>query len=435
MSDKTYTVPEFKELLRKHLQDKIDQVAQNIASFKKRELSKADLLGDSHIEPGTHEAAQPGVAEHTEPGVHEKFALTPGAVPGSEAPSPVASSVQQPAGDVDPCLLCGQPDVMGSCQCLGCAPVMKKEGGTPVGSMTQSTSKGVKSAKPPKADGNPNWDGNWNVTHEAEHGTYHSKGVLDKGLKPAGVHVSYTSDKTGKRQHLGTFADKHQAEAARLHHHDKVAAGIIKDEMDMGMEGGDDGMDKSENCPDCSLEKSLCKCMAKTAVEVPPVKGAVLPEKCVGELEKGAGSMTAVPQAKPPMPKAGLGMAKAGMPMTMKTPAGKAMAVQHGLADASKQAKTVNLAANGKAAAPALSHPGDATRSTNHAAALGGAFTPKAPVVSGLELDTKAGTRAAAMKAPPKLVPPPMSARPVFGKSEMGDCAICSKAEHDGECP
>jgi hypothetical protein len=476
VSDKVYSVQEVKAILAKHLQEKIDQAAKHIEDLKKRELSKASLLEDSHMEPGLHEAAGPGIPEHTEPGTHEKFQLTPPAQPGSEAPAPIGSSVQQPAGDVDPCVMCGQPDVPGSCVCMG---MMKREGGAPTKAATPT--------KAPKADGDPTFDGTWNVFHQAPHGVYHSTGDLSRN-KAGLISLNYTSTKSKKTQHLGNYPDKHQAEAARLHHHDKVAAGIVKDEMDMGgsMDAQTGDMDKSDACVDCGMMKGECSHMAKaqrhvsaaapgektehegtceyckkrpalkgtggmcqtcynkemappkdtkhvdmskTAVTESAVKGSKLPEECK-EIAKDEVPMAKPPSGKVPgqgaIPTSKPGMAKAAMPMAPK--AGKAMAQQHALADASKQAKTVNLQANGKDAATALTHPGDATRANTHQAALGGAFTPKGPVNSGLEL-----------ARPPKLAPPPPNMRPKaagpFGKSEdLGNCAMCGKAEHLGSC-
>jgi hypothetical protein len=87
------------------------------------------------------------------------------------------------------------------------------------------------------AIGDPSWDGNWNVMHDAGHGTYRTSGALNNGVKV--VQLQYAPRKSlvpgraGQFSSLGFFNTKQQAEAVRLGHHDKVAAGILKEEMDM----------------------------------------------------------------------------------------------------------------------------------------------------------------------------------------------------------
>ena len=100
--------------------------------LSKRELGKAD---PGHMEPGMHEAPQPGVAEHAEPGGHEQFEMD---TPDTQPQEPVSSSAGIPSGELmaptsqqptsqdpnagmgeDRCVTCGNPDRPGACTCLG----------------------------------------------------------------------------------------------------------------------------------------------------------------------------------------------------------------------------------------------------------------------------------------------------------------------------
>ncbi len=84
--------------------------------------------------------------------------------------------------------------------------------------------------------GDPAFDKQFNVFHEADHGTYRMSGGLHNRLQNRqAINLTYTSKqkslipgRTGRPVSLGTFPDKHAAYAAQLAHHDRVAAGLHK---------------------------------------------------------------------------------------------------------------------------------------------------------------------------------------------------------------
>lgn len=81
------------------------------------------------------------------------------------------------------------------------------------------------------APGDPSYQKKWTLVHDAKHGTYQTSGGLHNRLQAQQkIDLHYTRT-GGKAQHLGTFPDKHAAETARLEHHDRVAAGLHKDEI------------------------------------------------------------------------------------------------------------------------------------------------------------------------------------------------------------
>jgi len=84
--------------------------------------------------------------------------------------------------------------------------------------------------------GDPNFDKQFNVFHEADHGSYRMSGGLHNRLQNLqSINLTYTSKqrslipgRSGRPVSLGTFQNKHQAYAAQLAHHDRVAAGLHK---------------------------------------------------------------------------------------------------------------------------------------------------------------------------------------------------------------
>ncbi len=123
---------------------------------------------------------------------------------------------------------------------LEVATLKKKLGGTP-NSPPPGHPLAAPAAPPPKAVGDPAWNGNWNVVHDTDHGTYRTQGALHAN-GAQGVDLLYAPKKSlipgraGSFKVLGQYADKHQASAARLHHHDLKAAGILKEEMNETVE-------------------------------------------------------------------------------------------------------------------------------------------------------------------------------------------------------
>lgn len=85
------------------------------------------------------------------------------------------------------------------------------------------------------AQGDPKFDKQFNVFHETDHGSYRMSGGLHNRLQnPQSINLTYTSKQKsllpgGRRPvSLGTFQNKHEAYAAQLAHHDRVAAGLHK---------------------------------------------------------------------------------------------------------------------------------------------------------------------------------------------------------------
>lgn len=84
--------------------------------------------------------------------------------------------------------------------------------------------------------GDPSFDKQFNVFHEADHGSYRMSGGLHNRLQNTqSINLTYTSKqrslipgRSGRPVSLGTFANKQDAYAAQLAHHDRVAAGLHK---------------------------------------------------------------------------------------------------------------------------------------------------------------------------------------------------------------
>lgn len=113
------------------------------------------------------------------------------------------------------------------------SPYVKYGPTQPVGSSTPVVPTSSKMA-------DPAFDRGWNVLHEAPHGTYRTTGPM--GAKPVvgvgtglnsnkSIEVLYAPKRTGVFQSLGFFGDKGLAEQARLEHHDRAAAGMLKNEL------------------------------------------------------------------------------------------------------------------------------------------------------------------------------------------------------------
>jgi hypothetical protein len=388
--DKTYTLPEFKQRLAKHIQGMIERVANDIQDLTKREfvrdgLMKADIMGAAHFEPGSHEPAQVGVPEHMEPGSHEQFALNPPAGPDASASSTVGGGNGIPGGQInqDTCPLCKQPDVPGICTCLDDYALGKKEFG-------KNASEGYGST--PQND----------------------------------LAMSEALCKSCGKSHKGA----------------------------------------------CSMEKGEMEGKGSVTKQVPtkPVPGAVLPPAEGGEKVKNKGDdnkpkknalgKAAVPEAKPPSGKVPGGTGAAPMASNTSKPgitksnepmekgALNPQMKQHAIIDASKQAAgaaapTAMAGAMKAPPAPGLTNPNDMSRANAHTQAMGGAFQPKGPINSGLELDTKPK---AGLMAPPKGAMAPGIGGPMktpalggakpkpspFGKSEK--CPFCNNTEHPGDC-
>ncbi len=107
MSEKVYTPADIQTALKERLKK---------FEIQLKDLSARELRKDEHMEPGIHEAGQPGAEQHIEPGGHENAVMP---MPQSPAEQPVGSSHGIPQGQLqDLCPMCGQPDMPGQCTCL-----------------------------------------------------------------------------------------------------------------------------------------------------------------------------------------------------------------------------------------------------------------------------------------------------------------------------
>jgi hypothetical protein len=357
------------------------------------ELRKKELAKAGHVEPGTHEAPQPGAPEHNEPGGHEKYDMS---MPDTAPQQPVGSSLGVPTGELqappqnqptsmDPnagmgstCPVCNQEDVPGSCTCVG---ANQNPDGHPTGTVPSFGSPNP-AANPPQND---------LALSEKEPKTQNvatpmnlSESGLCKGCKK--LHKTGTAcmgkaddyvDNAGKKKTVGTVG--------------KVP--FTSEKLGDKMSG-----DKSKviASPGSGDDK--------------PKKGVLKAEPPIAKPPSGINPATATSVSKPKAPKVvGAVAPKAPAAAAAKpaSPFGKAAASETAKAD-----MTVGKPSK-------MPHPEvHAERAKTHAAALEGAFTPKKPVVSGLELNPAKGSRAAR-----------------FGKSELGLCPLlCGKAEHLGSC-
>jgi hypothetical protein len=218
------------DTLRKEMREWED----TLVSLRKRELNK----DDTHYEPGNHETPGTGVAPHTEPGNHESHAFGPGGLRTQIGEEPVGSDTgvpmngqpadSTPGGEV--CPMCNQPDLPGSCQCLGgTAPAA---GGDVDGFDRPDADLGAdadlgggdlqlgelgKAEKPKTGDVLSRGALKTKVLHSETHphGHYH---VEDHG---AGVHgVFYTSKRARKPQYIATGSSVEDAQKRIKQHVD-----------------------------------------------------------------------------------------------------------------------------------------------------------------------------------------------------------------------
>lgn len=430
MAEKTFTIPEIKKALAERLRNRIQKFADETANLRKRELSKASLLGDAHMEPGGHEAAQVGVAEHLEPGRHEKFALNPPATPGPENPDPVGGGAGVPPGQLDACPLCGRPDVPGECQCLG-APALKNEvAGYPESPPLAMNEACTKCGKPGHAldkCGEMSKTAVADVTHDgAKLPPEKEKEIPQEGSggdpKPNALKSEENPLEKGKIGRMataalaaGSLATAAAVKPALDHAKDKTAISAKAPAQPEAPK-----LAQKAEVKDASGKSVTCgKCAAVgTNTQGPPAHSP----NCPNDTKKAE-----VPQAKPPSGK---------VPGT-STPPMSSTTSKPGL---DKAADT--WAGEG---VPSAAEAAGAPKPQFGLKDLGAA---KAKLqAQGVQPVSKLGLpKPAASAAPgaPNLTPPPAAMRApapktfsgLMGKSEdeFGNCAMCSKAEHAGAC-
>lgn len=112
------------------------------------------------------------------------------------------------------------------------SPYLKYGPTAPVVNSTQPPS------NTPQNIANPTFDRGWNVLHEAPHGIYRTTGPMHAQPTLAGnkqpIELLYAARKGGKIgpfSSVGFYGDKHLAEQARLEHHDRASAGLLKNDF------------------------------------------------------------------------------------------------------------------------------------------------------------------------------------------------------------
>lgn len=505
---KTYSIQEVQQKLAKHIEGMIERVADDIQDLAKREQIKKSLWATAHEEPGQHEAQEPGVAPHMEPGGHEHFEMNPTAGPDAATAEPIQGGNGVPPGQLadpnhqmismvmgdGPCPLCQQPEQ--SCHCLDSAVLGKalEKGDSDehynhylVHSGTGKVHGGYEykqdahdAAKDHEHAGSLKVTHRSRVPHAAKEAFHRENDAMDKLHK----------DDMG----MGGPGSLEMSEIEKS----KISGGQSTGGASTGMGGGPGGalsMSEEDGRNKDPSKKQPSK----------PVDGAKMPPEAPKQIKSVDGkkpqpnplNKVGVPEAKPPSGKVPGGSSAPPMAsttskpgMTKEEPIAKAVMQAAPPAGGAPKPGGQSMASQMKGGgATALTHPSDTSRAAGHAAAMGGAFTPKGPISSGLELAPKAGAPGAAGAKPPApggmpkpggmapagLKPPAPAARGVapggmpsmpkpgvagmaapkpmgapvaapgaapaakpgifgklFGKSEK--CALCGKEEHLGQC-
>lgn len=413
---KTYTVPELKQRLVKRIKEMVDVAAADIQDLAKRENFSKSIMGSAHFEPGVHEPPQVGVAEHMEPGLDESTQMDAPPPGGVDAPAPTQGGIGIPPAQLEappqnsadlgsgPCPLCNQPDQPGSCRCLDNMILGKSDGGVGPGMMAGPAGANLSNSE--------EMCKNCSKMHKAGECS-----VKKDELNPG------ENKNPSKQQPTPWVASGNQP----------------PDKGGKKVKGGDDN----------EVEKEP---LGKAAVpEAKPPSGKV-PGQGTAPMASNASKPAVAPKAAAPK-------APGAAPVVKEEKLDKAVlpsaAKQHMAIDASRGAaagaKPSATAAMAPGAAKTLTHPGNLAPAANHAAALAGAFQPKGPVNSGLELAPKAGPMKPGVAGPGghpalgPLKPPPAAMRQggapaatpavrpsPFGKSEK--CAFCNQTEHPGDC-
>jgi hypothetical protein len=454
----TYNIQEFRQRLAKHIEGMIDRVAGDFQDLAKREDFKKSLWATAHEEPGVHSPEAPGEQPHMEPGGDEQFALNPPATPEAATAVPIHGGNGVPPGQLDnpgtpgadagadpmcslimgdgPCPLCQQPEQ--GCKCLDQMILGKSMAKLPDGSgaMTGTVGKVEKNASMGYGSGGSPPAGGAGALSMSEMCKACGQG---HGKDPCSV--------TAKTEADGRNGDPTKKQPTK-----PVAGSKLPPESTKKVKGPDDAkvkenpLGKNDNeepapHPDKHTEEKCGTCGQKVQVLS---TGALATHSCVKK--------TDVPQAKPPSGKVPGGTSNPPMASTSSKQTLKEEPMEKAVLSPTQkpgQSMVGQMKGGGSAG---LTHPTQMGRANTNAAALAGEFQPKGPVTSGLELAPKGltapppaarqgGVPAPKMAGMPKPTMPAVPApKPggvfghLFGKSEGEKCALCSKAEHVGEC-
>jgi len=437
MSTKRYSLSD----LSKAIAERLHKAEAEFKALAGQELL---LRKDEHMEPGVHEAPAAGVASHQEPGGHEKFDM---GMPDSLPDSPVGSATGLPPGQlqdpasqagptqVDPqgdmagverCITCGQQDLPGSCTCLAQPLAMSEKTKEASAVRNASSGKPWLKAELCKGCGKSHTEKACAMAKEEDFvnvdGKKSTKGVAAKAKLPK------TDDDLGPgmsgpaSKEMSAGGSGGEIKKGKLGKADPLATAKpkppVKKPKPVVMEASPDAERKAEASASASasMVKAALPPMAK-----PPGGGI---KAAAPTAKVGAPKVAGVPSA-PPLGKAAL-------------PAAGAQMAQHAQVAGSKAAAQGAAAPKAAAPTPMPTPSQHAGRAAEHQAAMGGAFQPKGPVVSGLELAPKKPAGMAAPAAKPGMGK--TSAAPyahILGKSEgrdLGQCLLCGKTEHGGSC-
>lgn len=498
---KTYSVQEIQQKLAKHIEGMIDRVAGDIQDLAKREQIKKSLWATAHEEPGQHEAVEPGVAPHMEPGKDEHFEMNPTAGPDAATAAPIQGGNGVPPGQLadpnhqlisqtmgdGPCPLCQQPEQ--GCKCLDSMVLGKS---LEKGDSDDHYNHYLVHNSTGKVHGGYEFKQDAHDAAKDHEHAGHLKVTHRSGVPHAAKEAFHRENDSMEKLHKDDIG---MGGAGTLEMKEVAKGGLMSGGQSMGgasagMGGGPGGalsMSEEDGRNSDPSKKQPGK----------PVDGAKMPPEAPKQIKSQDGKKpkenplgkVGVPEAKPPSGKVPGGTSAPPMAsttskpgVTKEEPIAKAVMnpqmQQHANIDASKAAAP----GAGAVPKPALTHPADMSRANAHASAMGGAFQPKGPISSGLELAGKPGAAPAPAPgaklpapggmAPKGLAPPGAAARgaapapggmqkpagmavpkpmgmpmaapgaaPVakpgifgklFGKSEK--CALCGKEEHLGQC-
>lgn len=403
-------------------------------------------LGDQHMEPGVHENAAPGAAPHAEPGGHEMASMptvdaaptnpvgSSAGIPSGELAAPAISQPApmsaDPAGDptqtgpgqnAELCPMCGNMDVPGQCTCL---PGQDQMAAPPAAEqqLAMNEQMGYPPAPMGKAEADPkSREAIWGARDAKEKQAAKDKQTNEAHSKEAQAVRNGTSGKPWLKAEMCKACSK-------SHGMEKCAKTDL-----VASDGSKKSVGVNGKLPPKGADGDLGPGMSGPDPKKIPSPGSGGTKKAEPPMAKppsgkAPGTMTPVaPSGSPKVAGAPGGMQKAAMPANPK-----AQMAQHAQVSGSKAAAAPAPAA-GAGKAPMPSPTQQAGRAQAFQSAAAGAFQPKGPVVSGLELAPK---KPAGMMAPPGAMRSPTGPGPAqksaFGKNEK--CVFCKRSEHPGDC-
>lgn len=296
MSDEKFYTPDD---VKQALQTRLVKFEAQLRDLHVRELRK-----DSHMEPGVHEAGQPGAEQHIEPGGHENAEMP---MPQSPPEQPVGSSHGIPQGQLqDLCPMCGQPDMPGQCTCLnggGNEGLMPPGPGLGTGDDMNPTQLGQQPALP-QAQPQPTTTG----LALSEDGVPMAMSEKPKWEKPwekkCSAHGTAKCGQCGSMKKGADFIDKNGKPKMVGNHPDAVlpddkAPKKIKSIDQPKVKKNGKGLSKDSELDKAYISPSTKHGISKPAGPVPPPKPVSAADHAADKKAAGLGKVS-VPMAKPP---------------------------------------------------------------------------------------------------------------------------------------